>query len=147
MTLAATALLAIVATFALAAPANAATPTTVPAAVAGPSAVHPDYPAGKYFYVCYSSAGTSVTLKDGQAVYSGCRGAASVSQYLESGKLVQHQSLTPGGSTAHAKFTGSADCYVAIGVAAFAVLTYADSWVWYVGTAPTAYGLHACISG
>ena len=134
-----------------AAPANAAAPSKAEGVAVSPaapeSAVKPNYPAGKYFYVCYSTAGTSVTLKDGQSVASGCRGAAYVAQYLESGQLVQTQSLTPGGSPAHPKFTGTADCYVAIGVAAFAVLTAADSWVWYVGTAPTIYGLHACVSG
>lgn len=133
-----------------AAPASAATDSEVPTAtMSGASAggVHAFYAAGKYYYICVGSDGSTWTVGNGKSVATGCRGAEAVQQFLESGQHVWTKSLSPSGKYVHTKFTGTADCYIAIGTTTIAILNFEDSWIWYGTTAASTYGLHSCLSG
>lgn len=157
-----------------AAPANAVTPTSAPSTASvekanatttvepdspagftaeviandnlqlGATAVHPNYPAGKYYYVCVSTDGSSYTLLYGVSTTT-CHGAF-LQQWLESGQFVQTIALTPSGNPATI-VTIAPDCLVAIATGVVAVLTVENSWAWYTTAALSGYGLHACVSG
>ncbi|MCS6577455.1 MULTISPECIES: hypothetical protein [Curtobacterium] len=120
----------------------AGTITAGPAMASADYVAGADYAAGKYHYQCIGADGRVWSVGPRKSVAATCKGANAVSQYLDSGQHVWTHALTPSGKLA--TFKGGADCYIAVGGAAFAALTFEDTWVWYVGTGFAAAGLHSC---
>ncbi|ALV47913.1 hypothetical protein MB46_19805 (plasmid) [Arthrobacter alpinus] len=102
--------------------------------------VSPREPAGKYYYNCVNTNGTSYFVPAG-ADLSTCKG--SYLQTYINGVQIRVASLTTAGALANPAAI-TMDCAVAVVGAAILVVTAEFSWVYVASAAIGGYGLKSC---